>query len=116
MTLLKQSSTADIFLRMVRLFSDKLSHKASLNDLLEKVFICLVMVIIIASVRQLSKCHKRITVIASRILVESHESIKGTKPFARRYSIKKMKKMSKLHWKEPLTESFYHKVTVSKLH
>ena len=41
-TLLKQSSTAEIFPRILLPFSAKFFHKAHLNNKLEKVFICLV--------------------------------------------------------------------------
>ena len=78
-----KTSTAGIFLRMFRLFSDKLLHKISMNDWYERVFICLVRQIIIASVRKMSKYNKRSTAIAFRILVKLHKSLEGTKPFAR---------------------------------
>ena len=51
------------------------------------------------------------TLFIFRILVKSHKSLKGIKSFARRYSIKKIKKI-KSYWKEPLMESFYYKVTI----
>ena len=49
------------------------------------------------------------TLITFRILVKSHKNLKGIKSFARRYSMKKIKKI-KSYWKEPLMESFYYKV------
>ena len=49
--------------------------KTPLNDLLERVFICLVSQIIIGSAGQLSKCNRKNTVIAFRILVNSHKLI-----------------------------------------
>ena len=45
--------------------------KTPMNDWLEKVFISLVSQIIIASAGQLSKCYRKSTVIAFRILVKS---------------------------------------------
>ena len=44
------------------------------------------------------------TLIVFRILVKSHKSLKETKSFARTYSIKKIKKVIKSHWKETLMQ------------
>ena len=57
-TLLKQSSTAEIFPRILLLFSAKLFHKAPLNNKWEKVFICLVRQIITVSTGELSKFNR----------------------------------------------------------
>ena len=94
-TLLKQGSTDNIFLEMFKLFSAKLFHKRPLNDWLERVILCLVRQAIIASAGQLYQYNRESTVVAFRILVKSHKSLNGTKPPARRYSIKKMNNLSK---------------------
>ena len=44
---------------------------------------------------QLSKCNRRSTLFTFRILVTSHKRLKGTKPLASRYSINKIKQLSK---------------------
>ena len=56
--LLKQSSTAEIFPRILLPFSAKLLHKAPLNNKWEKVFICLVRQIITVSTGELSKFNR----------------------------------------------------------
>ena len=72
------------FLKNVPTFSaKKLIHKIYMNYWLERVFICLVRQIIIASAGQLSKCNKRSTVNTFRILVKFHKSLEDAKPFAR---------------------------------
>ena len=96
-------------------FGQAISQNISERLIGKEVIICLVRQIIIASARQLLKCKKRSTVIAFRLLVKSQTNLKGTKPFARRYSIKHEKTI-KVHWKESLMEFFYWKVTASKLH
>ena len=65
----KQGWTADIFFGKFRLFLVKQFHKTSLNDWLERVLICLVSQIIIASAGQMLKCVRKSTVIVFRILV-----------------------------------------------
>ena len=59
-TLLKQSSTAEIFPRILLPFSAKFFHKAHLNNKWEKVFICLVRQIITVSTGELSKFNRGI--------------------------------------------------------
>ena len=70
--LLKQGSTADIFLEMFRLFSAKEFHKNTSKQLM---FILLVSKIINALAGQLPMCNRRSTAIDFRILVRSHESL-----------------------------------------
>ena len=48
---------------------------AAVLDPLLRVFICLVGQIFIASAGQLSKCYRKSTVIAFRILVKSHKLV-----------------------------------------
>ena len=71
------------FLKNVPTFSAKLLHKIHMNYWLERVFICLVRQIIIASAGQLSKCNKRSTVNTFTILVKFHKSLEDAKPFPR---------------------------------
>ena len=83
-TLLKQGSFADIFVGMFRLFfPSHFTKHLSTTNWEGSSFVYRVKSLLL---RQAA------TLITFRILVKSHKSLKGIKSFARRYSIKKIKK------------------------
>ena len=74
-TLLKQGSAADVFLGNFRLFWPNSFTKIPVNDWFETMFNYLVSQIIIASAGQLSRCNRKNTATAFRILVKPHKPI-----------------------------------------